>query len=253
MARVSEIYNAMCALAPLSLALDFDNPGFLVGEKDAEVTKVLVTLDITKDAVTEAQTKGAELIVSHHPVIFSPISRITDESITGEVLLSLIRGGQSAICMHTNLDAAQGGVSDCLAQAIGLSHIQSVPEEPLLRIGEVAPCTMQAFLAQISDGLKTDGLRYCGEKTVHRVGVAGGAAGDFAALAFAMGCDTFVTGEVKHHQWQDACENNLIEAGHFATEAPVCSRLVSYLQETFPDLQVFEAASNQDPAKYYSR
>lgn len=253
MAKVSEIYSALCALAPLSLAMEFDNPGFLVGEKDAEVTKVLVTLDITKAAVAEAQEKGAELIVSHHPVIFSPLSRVTDESITGAVLLSLIRGGMSAICMHTNLDAAQTGVSDCLAQAIGLSNVEAVPEEPCLRIGEVAQTTLQAFLEQTAAGLETDGLRYCGDQPVCRVGVAGGAAGDFAALAYALGCDTYVTGEVKHHQWLEAEGHNLVEAGHFATEAPICARLVSYLKEAFPALQVLMAQSSKAPSKYYTR
>ena len=249
---VHEIYRALCDYAPLSLALDFDNPGFLVGEGDAAVTSVLVALDITPQVIAEAKEKGAQLIVSHHPIIFGGQTKITDETYTGKNVIALIRAGISAICMHTNLDAAQGGVNDCLANAIGLSNIETVTEEPMLRIGEIETLAMRDFLSRVADALGVD-LRYSGENPVHRVGVVGGAAGDLAEIAWSHGCDTFITGEVKHHQWLEAQGRNLIEAGHFATEAPVCARLKEYLSKTFPTLSVEVAEGNQNPTSYFAR
>lgn len=249
---VREIYNALCEYAPLSLALDFDNPGFLVGEENASVTSVLVALDITHDVIREAKEKGAELIVSHHPIIFGSQTKITDETYTGKNIISLVRAGISAICMHTNLDAAQGGVNDALAEAIGLRNIETAEDEPMLRIGEIEPVSMQEFLSHTADALGAD-LRYCGDDPVHRVGVVGGSAGDFAEIAWSHGCDTFITGEVKHHQWLEAQGRNLIEGGHFATENPVCKRLIAYLKEKFPALTAEVAESNQNPTSYFAR
>ncbi|MBE6915639.1 MAG: Nif3-like dinuclear metal center hexameric protein [Ruminococcaceae bacterium] len=249
---VHEIYSALCDYAPLSLALDFDNPGFLVGEENASVTSVLIALDITPQVISEAKEKGAELIVSHHPIIFGAQTKITDETYTGKNIISLVRSGVSAICMHTNLDAAQGGVNDCLAEMIGLSNIETVEDEPMLRIGEIETTSMKDFLSRVADALGAD-LRYCGENPVQRVGVVGGAAGDLAETAWSHGCDTFITGEVKHHQWLEAQGRNLIEGGHFATEAPVCARLKEYLSKTFPALSVEVAESNQNQTSYFAR
>ena len=121
MAAVTEIFEAMDRWAPFETQMDFDNAGFLVGRGGREVGKILVALDITEEVAEEAERWGTQLIVAHHPVIFHPARQITDGTPTGRILLRLIEGGVAAICAHTNLDAAQDGVNECLARALGLT------------------------------------------------------------------------------------------------------------------------------------
>lgn len=249
---VQNIFDTLNALAPVESALEFDNPGFLVGERSKTVTKALVALDITEAVVEEAAACGAELIVSHHPVIFEPLRSVTDDTVGGRVILSLIRNGISAICMHTNLDAAQGGVNDCLASALGLCDVVTPEEDPLMRVGQT-DCTMTEFLERICTSLNLSAVHHCGDGRVRRVGLCGGAAGEEWRLAKKLGCDTYLTGEVKHHQWLEAKAEgmNLVEGGHFATENPVCRALVEQLRAAYPALEVKEAEQNRDPAGYF--
>lgn len=250
---VLDIFETLNRLAPVETALDFDNPGFLVGERDQTVTKVLVALDITEKIVDEAVSLGAELIVAHHPIIFSPLRCVTDETPVGRVVRALIRNNISAICMHTNLDMAQGGVNDCLAAALGLSNVTMPEDAPMMRIGTVEEQPLCEFLKRMTNALDTDGVRYRGEKSVHKVGLVGGSAGEFAPAAIALGCDTFITGEVKHHQWLEAAEYNLIEGGHFATENVVCHALCEQIKSAHPSLSVSVAEQNTRPERYFTR
>ena len=127
MATVNEVYQLIDNFAPFETQMDFDNAGFLVGRGYSAVERVLVALDITKVVVEEAVRRGCQLIVSHHPVIFGGVKSVTDETVTGRVLLALAENGLSAICAHTNLDAAEGGVNDCLARIAWAPHIVNVP------------------------------------------------------------------------------------------------------------------------------
>ena len=126
MATVKEIYGELDRWAPFAIQMEFDNAGFLVGRGERTVRKILVSLDVTEAVAEEAAEWGAELIVAHHPVIFHPVKRLTDETPTGRTLLALAERGVAAICAHTNLDAAQGGVNVCLAQALGLTELEQV-------------------------------------------------------------------------------------------------------------------------------
>ena len=115
-----EVYRALDGWAPFETQMDFDNAGFLVGRGERPVSRVLVALDITEQVVEESGLWGAQLVVSHHPVIFHPVKTITDASPLGRTLLRLAELGIAAICAHTNLDAAQGGVNDVLAHRLAL-------------------------------------------------------------------------------------------------------------------------------------
>ena len=243
---VGAIFEALNQLAPVETALDFDNVGLLVGAKETEAAAVLVALDITAAVVEEAVQSGANLIVSHHPIIFSPLRAVESESIVGKLLKHDI----SAICMHTNLDAAKGGVNDALANLLGLSDVIIPEEDPLMRIGTVPTCTMPEFLGLVCEKLDLPTVKYRGEGKVSKVGLCGGSACEGAALAYSLGCDTYITGEVKHHIWL-IDGGNLIEGGHFATENPICEALASYLKREFPSVSV--AKANRDPASYFIR
>ena len=129
MATVKDVYAAVDQIAPFAAQMDFDNAGFLVGRGEQQVTRLLVSLDITEEVVWEAVERGVELIVSHHPIIFHPARSITDETSVGRIVLALAERGIAAICAHTNLDASVGGVSDALADD-GVHRVGTVRHRP---------------------------------------------------------------------------------------------------------------------------
>ena len=254
MPTVHDIESALYALAPKALAAEWDNVGLLAGSADREVRSVLVALDITEPVVEEAERMGADLIVSHHPVIFHPVKSITDRDPSGRLLIRLVRSGTGAVCMHTNLDAAQGGVNDALASALGLQDAAPVAEGGIARIGTL-PETMAlpGFLARVKNALRPNGIRYVdGGRPIRKVAAGGGACGDFLWEAAALGCDAFVTADLKYNHFLDAGVLGLtvIDAGHFPTEDVVCPMVVRYLREKFPEVQVEISAVHREVIQY---
>lgn len=251
MASVAEIRDALEREVPVYMKLDFDNVGMLAGFCGTEVLRVLVALDITDAVIEEGAALGAQLIVSHHPLIFEPLKRVTDDDIKGRKVIRLIQNGMSAICMHTNLDAAEGGVNDCLMAALGarvtglLSPHGTHPDgQPygISRVGELpAPAEFDDFLLRTKQRLHTAGLRYVfGGKPVQRIACCGGAGGSDMRKAAEAGCDTYVTADLKYDHFLDAKDLglNLIDADHFCTENVVVPRLKQLISDTFPTLEV---------------
>ena len=263
MTTVSDILKFVETLAPRSMAMNWDNVGLLCGSRSTPVTKVLVALDPFEHVCKEAADWGAEVIVTHHPLIFKPLPNITDETTIGRGLMTLIKQDISAINAHTNLDQAPGGVNDVLAQKLALVNIQvitpcgtTVAGEPwgLLRMGEVPEQPLEAFLNRVKTLLGCEGLRYVdGGRPVRRVAVGGGACGDGWREALDAGCDTFVTSDIKYNQFWDARDFglNLIDAGHFYTENPVVAVLAKKISAAFPEIEVKISESHRDCMKYY--
>ena len=254
MPTIHDIESALYALAPKALAAEWDNVGLLAGSADREVRNVLVALDITEPVVDEAERMGVDLIVSHHPVIFHPVKSITDRDPSGRLLIRLVRSGTGAVCMHTNLDAAQGGVNDALASALGLQDAAPAAEGGIARIGTL-PETMAlpGFLARVKNALRPNGIRYVdGGRPIRKVAAGGGACGDFLWEAAALGCDAFVTADLKYNHFLDAGVLGLtvIDAGHFPTEDVVCPVVVRYLREKFPGVQVEKSAVHREVIQY---
>ncbi len=246
MITVRDIEKSLFDWAPLELAASWDNVGHLVGEPDAEAKKVLVALDITEDVVREAVACGADVIVAHHPVMncaWHPVQRVRSDDAQGRMLITMIRSGISAICMHTNLDAADGGVNDALAEKLGLNDLKMLNEEKIGRIGTLkSQLPLVEFTRLVVESLRCNGLRYVDNgKPVHRVAVGGGACSGFIAQAIANGCDTFVTSDLKYNDFLDTKEINLVDAGHFPTENVVCPVLAEYLRRQFPQLTVVQS------------
>lgn len=185
MATVREIYQYLDGLAPFSLQMEFDNAGFLVGRGERAVSKILVSLDITEEVAEEAAELGAELIVSHHPVIFRPAKSVTDGDPDGRVLLALAEHRIAAICAHTNLDSVAGGVNDALAQKLGLVQIEQLHQDGvdgsgrpygIGRVGSTtgAPMYAPAFAAFVKEALGANGVRYVdARRPVRRVARGG--------------------------------------------------------------------------------
>ena len=258
MPTVREIEQALFELAPREGAMDWDNVGHLLGDPDSQVSRVLVALDITEDVADEALAHGCELIVAHHPVMncrWLPVQSVRSDTPQGHLLLKLLRNGVSAICMHTNLDVAWGGVNDILAEKLKLVDPGPLCDNGLGRVGRLEePMDLADFVRFVSRSLGCNGVRYAGAgKPVCRVAVGGGACGDFEDDAIRAGCDTFVTADLSYHQFLDAKGKgiNLIDAGHFPTEDPVCEKLVQYVSDRFQELVVTKSTSHREVIHYY--
>lgn len=258
MATVKDILEYLGTVAPEYMKEEWDNVGLLCGQREKEVKRVLVALDPFEHVCREAVDMGAELLVTHHPIIFTPLSAITDTTSVGRSLLLLAGHGISAINAHTNLDLAPGGINDVLAEALGLRNVEIIAPTGktadgapygLLRCGEVEKTGLDAFLAHVKARLGTPVLRFAdGGKPVSRVAVGGGSCADFLEQAAEAGCDTFVTADVKYNRFWDARELglNIIDAGHFYTENPVVPVLAAALQAQFPEIEVKVSETHRD-------
>ncbi len=263
MATVHDILTFLETLAPRSMKMDWDNVGLLCGSRKTEVTKILVALDPFEGVCREAAEIGAQLIVTHHPIIFQALKSVTDDTSIGRSIQLLCRENISAINAHTNLDCAPGGVNDRLAAALGLSEIEVIDpmgmdttgaQWGLLRKGNVYPQSLSDFLSTVKATLGCEGLRYVdGGKPVRKVAVGGGACASELMDAHRAGCDTFVTSDVKYNQFWDAKDlgMNLIDAGHFYTENPITACLAEKIAAAFPEVEVKISETHRDCMKFY--
>ena len=263
MTTVADILKYIETIAPPYMKESWDNVGLLCGSKTKPVSKILVALDPFEGVCHEAAQWGADLIVTHHPLIFQAPKSITDDTSVGRAILSLCAAGISAINAHTNLDCTPGGVNDVLAQTLGLENVQVIApagtnEEGLpyglLRCGEVTEQPMDTFLGHVQAALGSKGLRYVNSgKPVRKVAVGGGSCAGAMLDALAAGCDTFVTADVRYNQFWDAHDLglNLIDAGHFATENPVVAVLAEKIATAFPEITVKISETHDDCMKFY--
>ena len=242
MSTVFDLYSAIDQFAPFSLSMDFDNTGILVGDRHQPVSKVLLALDCTIDVVNYAKEIGAQLIITHHPVIFHPIKRVNEDS----VVYHLIRSQIAVISAHTNLDIAEGGVNDVLAQAIGLQNISGLElldpaaQSYLGRIGTLSnPISASKFAALVKESLHALSVKFAdaGNK-IQKVALCSGSGADCLASALAAGADALLTSEVKQHEYLNAAAAgiSIFDAGHFDTEDIVIETLKEKLAGIFPDI-----------------
>lgn len=239
---VNDIYTYLDEKYDFSTALSYDNSGHLVGSLQNTVTGIVVCLDCTDETVTQAVDCGANLIVSHHPVIFDPLKSVTDSS----VVYRLIRNDISVISVHTNLDQADGGINEVLANTIGLENIEKVSDSEgfVYRIGETdEPIDADTFAKSVSDKLGLP-VKYVGENThIKRVAVCSGSGGSMLLEVANTGVDAYVTADVKHDVFLDAHSIGmvLLDAGHFNTEDIIVEPLANELSYAFPEISVTES------------
>ena len=259
----NDVLSYLNTYAPLSYQMEFDNSGFLVGDRKAEIRRVLVALDITDPVISEAEMIGAQLIVSHHPLIFHPLSSVCTEDVTGRKVMRLVRSGISAICMHTNLDIAEGGVNDTLMEVLDAQTTDILEPAGAGEDGKPLGCGRIGFLKQempldsflqfVAQRLCVNGVRYVsGGRPVHHIAVCGGSGGSMLELAASAGCDTLLTADVKYDRFLTAKELgvNLIDADHFCTENVVIPKLAEMIQLQFPEVQVTIANHKQTVCFY---
>ncbi len=243
MAKVKDFYGYLNSIAPFETQEDWDNSGMLVGDMDAEVKKVAVVLDITHEEIKKAKAIGADLIISHHPVIFNPIKSVTRGSVPYELVASSI----NALCCHTPLDIADGGTNDSLAKLLGIEVTRT--EDPILRLGTVEPTTAENLAGKIAKTLNTK-VRYADAgRKIEKIAICTGAG---CSLIEAAGeIDAFITGDASHHNFLDCVQAGitLIAAGHYETEIVVVPVLVKKLQAQFPDIEIIDI-KQENPIRF---
>jgi len=235
---VQEILQLIDAIAPFDTQAEFDNSGLLVGNPEEEVTDILFSLDLTEAVIDEALVLGAQLIITHHPLMFSPRRRVTEEDYEGRLIRKLIRSDLSLISAHTNLDQARGGVNDVLVRLCG---VEEVFGEGYLRYGDLPKAVPAWELSQqVGNALNTVvRLMGPGEAMIRRLGVSSGGGSEQWKEAAAQGCDAFLSGEIKHHHALEMADHQMValECGHHATEEPGLYALADALQNALNEVE----------------
>ncbi len=249
MVTVGQILDFLCDIAPLQTAMNFDNCGLLVGGGGATVRKAVLALDITDEVVDYAHNIGAELIISHHPVIFNPIKALN----SNDVPYLLARYNISAVCMHTNLDGADKyGVNVCLANACGLQNVM-LDKENLIAYGDIDSITPHNFAHKVKTALACEGVRFTNStRNITKVAVSSGAGGCNIFNAYQNNVTAFVTGEIKHHELLFAVQNDIcvVDVGHFKSEAVVLPTIKELLTQKFVNVEFVINNGKNDNIRY---
>ena len=229
---VKDVYDLIDHAAPFETQMESDNSGFLVGSASQIVNTILFALDVTSAVIDEAVSLGAQMIVTHHPLMFSPVRSLTDDAYEGRLIRRLVRENISLIAAHTNLDQAPGGINDTLAERCGLADISG---EGYFRCGLLpSPASAAVFAEDLRRRLHSE-VRLMGpsDAVIRKVGLCSGGGSDFWTLAAENGCDAFVSGEIKHHHALAMADSGIVgfECGHFGTEEPGIRAFASALQK----------------------
>lgn len=258
MTQVHQICDYLDQLAPRELAESWDNTGLLVGDPAAPVERVMTCLTITPESTVEAVESQAQLIVTHHPLPFRPLARITTESTAGHLLWQLIRAGIAVYSAHTRFDSTGSGINQQIGKRLGLQDLR--PLAPLVgqtavgagRIGEFStPLTLRSFAGVLKSQFGLAALEVAGslEAFVRRVAIACGSGGSLLEPACHAGCDTFLTGEANFHTALECRARGviLVLLGHYASERFAMEGLAAQLASAFPQLTVWPSRCESDP------
>ncbi len=248
MPTVRDIYNYINTLAPFETQEEWDNSGLLIGSFDKEVKRAVLSLDATKAVCTLAADYGADLVVSHHPIIFSPLSEI----IEGSAVYTCANNSVSVISAHTNFDKAEQGINANLCKILGINNVEPIENTFIVRGSLECEMSIDDFAQLVADRLGTAGIRYTEtDNPIKTVAVGGGACEEY--INDAMQCaDCFLTGDMKYHSMLNAAEQGfaVISAGHFETESEAFSRLLDMLKAEFPEVE-FVWGNQQNPVKTF--
>lgn len=249
---------------PLSYAFDGDNVGLITGDAELEVTKVLLTCDADEDVVKEAIDIGANLIVSHHPLMFNPISRMTEDNAEARAIRLMIKNGISHYCAHTNLDTAVGGLNDYMASLLGMENTEVIDkvctdERGIAGYGRMCtlktPMTLKDLMDNVIKTFGADGLRYTGEldDKVQKIAVNTGGGAGIIQNCIEKGCDTLITGDVKYNGYLDAlsCGLKIVDIMHFDSEKICMELFESWFLSNIPSLETHKSKANINKIKTY--
>lgn len=247
--NAKQLYQKLTEVIPEHLREPWDNDGIMCcADGSSEIYRVLVALDVTEEIVDYAIERGFDLIVSHHPLIFKPISSLDEENHISRKLIKLVCSGISVFSFHTRADKLLGGVNDRLADILGMQDAEPFGDGELGRVGNIdEPMELQDFAYRVKQLCGSDVIRYAdGYSDVHRVAIVGGDGKGYVKAAIEAGADTYISGRIGYNVMEEAAEMgiNLIEAGHYFTEQHICEFFRELLVDFDPNLYVEIADSN---------
>ena len=258
MINIQDVSNYMDKIAPTRLAEDWDNVGLLVGDPETEVQKIMTCLTITPASAQEAIASGAQLIVTHHPLPFRPLKKITTQKTPTRLLWQLINNGIAIYSPHTGFDSASGGINQRVCEKVGLTNI--TPLKPFEndsdglgagRFGDIQTTTCSQFANQLKDIFGLQNIRYVGKESqnVQRIASACGSGGSFLQAAVKSECNAMITGEADFHTCLEAQAQGLclFLLGHYASERFAVEMLANELNQQFPDLEIWSSEKESDP------
>ena len=238
--KCQEVLDKLEQLSPSSFAMDWDNSGFLVGDKNAEVTRVLLALDATNEVIEEAVEKKADFLLTHHPMIFTPVKRVVTDDVVGNKILTLAKHNIGYACMHTNFDVM--GMADAVADELGLkrkSVLDVTYEDDISKegIGRIGLLPREVSLKELAETVKIkfhipNVMLYGeGDIIVEKVAICGGSGSYAIKNAIQAGCQVYITRDITYHKALDAMEEGLsiIDAGHFGIE----KLFIPYMKDFF--------------------
>jgi dinuclear metal center YbgI/SA1388 family protein len=238
MSTVKDVLSYLNTVAPFSSAAPWDNTGLLVGDENKTVKKALLSLDVTGEVIDEAIKNNADLVITHHPLIFDAVKSVRANTL----LYKAVSSGVAFISCHTNLDIADDGVNDCLANTVEIENVTS-SEDEFLKIGEISEMSEVAFVSHLKNKLQCNVLYNSTGNSIKKVAFCSGAGGDLYALAKVHNADALLTGEAKYHEFLDASFSNItiFACGHFETEIVVIDDLLNKLKTQFKDVDFIKS------------
>ena len=256
MVKLNKIVEFLNSFAPPYFAEDYDNVGLLVGDKDKDINKVLITLDADEKVVKDAKLRGCDLVISHHPLIFKPLKKVVSDDSVSRTVIELIKSDISLVSVHTNFDGVKSGLCDLFLDKIANTEnrcaIEGDDENGSGRIGDLkAETTLGEILKKVKADFLLDSVRYVGnvDTKISKIAVCNGGGADFLYAAHEAGCDLFVSGDFKYHHARFAYENNmaLIDVPHYNAEIMFCDYLAELLKKEFAkDIDICVTDKNTD-------
>nr|MBF0222917.1 Nif3-like dinuclear metal center hexameric protein [Desulfobulbaceae bacterium] len=262
------IIDIINSIAPFSYAENWDNVGLLIGDPGMEVTGILIGLDPTSQLLDEAIQSGANLVITHHPAIFKPLTSIRTDTPNGAFIAKSLNRKIAVIGCHTNLDVVKNGVSEILARKLGAVTLQTLvssgqKEDPEIGFGQLGQLenelSPEFFLNSLCNTLKIPAVKIAGQLPtgIRTIAVCGGSGSDLAEKAFAAGAQIYITGEVKHStaRWAEEANFCIVDAGHYATENCITEAFATILQKHLADrdiaINTLVAQEQDNPFSYY--
>lgn len=243
--KVRDIINVIEKFAPLSIQESWDNSGLCVGSPDAQVTSVLLALDCTEEIVDEAIACGADMIITHHPLIFSGLKRITPEDQIGAAVIKAVKAGISIYAAHTSADKVIAGVSGAMAARLGLVNVSILDEDGdgtgLGVVGDLQqPLSAQEAVALVKERFSLKAMRTSRplEGHITRVAMCGGSGGSLIKAAMASGAQLYISGDISYHNFFTREGFMIMDIGHYESEIEIVEILFSLLRKNFPTFAV---------------